>query len=211
MALGVRPCSHLVVSDLRPIHFRPMIALGVRLEVEAFADRFTFKRPLRQPRVVMLADIRHLGIDRSPSPAGLKRGLTALHLRMSPKLVTLPLDIRDAETQRFLAWLATAAPAADIAALPWNEAAQLLGVGKGFRLFASKLFVVGFAFVIGAVLFGAAGLSVPIGSSRAFAAGYRSAPLVLLAAGIVMMVVGWRRQKKSERSDADKARASQFD
>lgn len=205
-------CSARGVSTTEPLRFRPAIAFGVRLDVEGFADRFTVKPALRKARVVMLADIRHFGLDRSPSPAALNRALTTLHVRTVPKLVSFPLDSRDAEAQRFLAWLANVVPAADTASRPWPEAAQLLGVGKGIGVFASKLFVVGLALVVGAALFGGVALrSVPAGASRAFVAGYRSAPLVLFVAGIIMMVVGWRRHVKHQRRVADEVRASRFD
>lgn len=194
-----------------PVRFRPSILMGVRLEVEAFAERFTLKRPLRQAVEVRLADIRYFGVDRSVKPGSLASASVALYFRTTDGLVSQPVDANDAETQRFLAWLAAAIPQADVSSKAWPTAAQLLGVGRGMRLWLSPLFLVGVSLVIAGMLFAAMNMVAPAGTSRAFKSGYAAAPFVVLGVGAVLSVIGWRRHVKRERAEADRAEAERFD
>lgn len=175
----------------------------LKVKVELGERELSWKVGLRRRFTVPLEDVVRFGHRRLSNGAS---GVVELLFvsKSGTKLPRLPLNPADTGAKRLLDALAKRLPDADVSRLSWLEAAPLLGMkpyGVGAYL-RYPLFAAGLAlFVLGGP---ASQLSRQMFGSVQQYQGIVVASV--MAIGVTMMIVGWRRVKAEQWAEMEAAK-----
>lgn len=180
-----------------------VVALGplLKIKVELNDEAISWKQGVRAKMSVPLADVLHFGHRRLADGANGMVELVFVSRGAAKKHPKLPINPADRGTQDLLARLAERLPEADTSRLSWLDAAPLLGM-KPFGVGAYLRYPL---FGAGLVLMLLAGPASMI-ARKVFDSEMRYqgiAVAVVMAIGLGMMVVGWRRVRAEQRAEEE--------